>query len=237
MGTHMWSGHCQVSRRGRRMSLELPHPPIPMTAKDSEFLQRRRPELFYPYLPTPFNTAAAAAATSTAITTAAGTANGRPMLMDALNSNGIASADLLSKSSGHADGQPLPASLRHFAQLAQRHLLLEKPPPPAERIESPEPLRIRSPSSLQKEPPPREGSDTVDVDDQDDKASSNIKRFSHEPWNWRLEGSKEKEGEGAEENGRLPVAAVEEEEKADEVATLADHQRPQQMAKAESVVA
>jgi hypothetical protein len=59
----MWSGNGQVSRRGRRMSLELPHiPPIPMTAKDSEFLQRRRPELFYPYLPTPFSAATAAAA-------------------------------------------------------------------------------------------------------------------------------------------------------------------------------
>ena len=63
MGTHMWSS-AQVSRRGRRMSLELPpgsHPgrglggplgvggPIPLNAKDSEFLQRR-PDLFYPYL-------------------------------------------------------------------------------------------------------------------------------------------------------------------------------------------
>ncbi|XP_047116786.1 homeotic protein spalt-major-like isoform X2 [Schistocerca piceifrons] len=49
MGTHMWSNG--ASRRGRRMSLDLP--PIPMTPKDSEFLQRR-PDLFYPYLPTPF---------------------------------------------------------------------------------------------------------------------------------------------------------------------------------------
>ena len=63
MGTHMWSS-AQVSRRGRRMSLELPpgsHPgrglggplgvggPIPLNAKDSEFL-RGRPDLFYPYL-------------------------------------------------------------------------------------------------------------------------------------------------------------------------------------------
>ena len=55
MGTHMWSSS-QPSRRGRRMSLELPHPPIPLTAKDSEFLQRR-PELFFPYLQTPFSSA------------------------------------------------------------------------------------------------------------------------------------------------------------------------------------
>ena len=53
----MWSS-TQSSRRGRRMSLELPaHPPIPMTAKDSEFLQRR-PDLFLPYLPTQFSSQA-----------------------------------------------------------------------------------------------------------------------------------------------------------------------------------
>jgi len=50
MGTHMWSNG--ASRRGRRMSLELPPMP-PLTPKDSDFLQRR-PDLFYPYLPAPF---------------------------------------------------------------------------------------------------------------------------------------------------------------------------------------
>ncbi|ENN76206.1 hypothetical protein YQE_07173, partial [Dendroctonus ponderosae] len=49
MGTHMWNNG--ASRRGRRMSLDLP--PIPMTPKDTEFLQRR-PDIFYPYLPGPF---------------------------------------------------------------------------------------------------------------------------------------------------------------------------------------
>lgn len=49
MGTHMWTNG--ASRRGRRMSLDLP--PLPITPKDSEFLQRR-PDLFYPYLPAPF---------------------------------------------------------------------------------------------------------------------------------------------------------------------------------------
>ncbi|XP_063972675.1 homeotic protein spalt-major isoform X3 [Diachasmimorpha longicaudata] len=49
MGTHMWTNG--ASRRGRRMSLDLP--PLPITPKDSEFLQRR-PDLFYPYLPGPF---------------------------------------------------------------------------------------------------------------------------------------------------------------------------------------
>lgn len=56
MGTHMWTSSAQSSRRGRRMSLELPAniPPIPMNAKDSDFLQRR-PDLFYPYLQTQFS--------------------------------------------------------------------------------------------------------------------------------------------------------------------------------------
>lgn len=49
MGTHMFTNG--TSRRGRRMSLDLP--PLPITPKDSEFLQRR-PDLFYPYLPAPF---------------------------------------------------------------------------------------------------------------------------------------------------------------------------------------
>ena len=93
MGTHIWTGCPQVSRRGRRMSLELPPgaPPIPMTAKDKEFLQQRQqqqrqsppppasalppPPLppppprdlsFFPYLPTPFSVAAAAATTAAA---------------------------------------------------------------------------------------------------------------------------------------------------------------------------
>ncbi|XP_058800034.1 homeotic protein spalt-major-like isoform X1 [Phymastichus coffea] len=49
MGTHMWTNG--ASRRGRRMSLDIPS--LPITPKDSEFLQRR-PDLFYPYLPAPF---------------------------------------------------------------------------------------------------------------------------------------------------------------------------------------
>lgn len=52
MGTHMWSNG--ASRRGRRMSLELPlNRPLPLNPQDTEFLQRR-PDLFYPYLPAPF---------------------------------------------------------------------------------------------------------------------------------------------------------------------------------------
>lgn len=52
MGTHMWSNG--ASRRGRRMSLELPlNRPMPLNPQDTEFLQRR-PDLFYPYLPAPF---------------------------------------------------------------------------------------------------------------------------------------------------------------------------------------
>lgn len=52
MGTHMWSNG--ASRRGRRMSLELPIArSTPITAQDSEFLQRRH-DLYYPYLTMPF---------------------------------------------------------------------------------------------------------------------------------------------------------------------------------------
>ena len=89
MGTHMWTGGSpQVSRRGRRMSLELPPgvPPIP----NSEFLQQQRSQCspppppppplpprelsFFPYLPTPFSVAAAAAA-AVSTTTNASAAN------------------------------------------------------------------------------------------------------------------------------------------------------------------
>lgn len=51
MGTHMWTNG--ASRRGRRMSLELPS--LPLTNKEPQTdLFHRRPDLFYPYLPTPF---------------------------------------------------------------------------------------------------------------------------------------------------------------------------------------
>lgn len=43
MGTHMWTNG--TSRRGRRMSLELPRPD----------LLQGRPDLFYPFLPTFLN--------------------------------------------------------------------------------------------------------------------------------------------------------------------------------------
>ncbi|XP_049309634.1 sal-like protein 3 isoform X2 [Bactrocera dorsalis] len=52
MGTHMWTN--PTSRRGRRMSLELPlHRPGSMPS-ETDFMQRR-PELFFPYLPPFFN--------------------------------------------------------------------------------------------------------------------------------------------------------------------------------------
>ncbi|BFF95816.1 homeotic protein spalt-major [Drosophila madeirensis] len=60
MGTHMWTN--PTSRRGRRMSLELPMRPGPVgpgaahggPTAEQEFMQRR-PELFFPYLPPFFN--------------------------------------------------------------------------------------------------------------------------------------------------------------------------------------
>lgn len=53
MGTHMWTNG--ASRRGRRMSLEIPS--ISINCKDSSSqsdLFNRRTDFFYPYLPTPF---------------------------------------------------------------------------------------------------------------------------------------------------------------------------------------
>ncbi|XP_020803819.1 LOW QUALITY PROTEIN: sal-like protein 3, partial [Drosophila serrata] len=58
MGTHMWTN--PTSRRGRRMSLELPCVLVPIgtghpgSSAEQEFMQRR-PELFFPYLPPFFN--------------------------------------------------------------------------------------------------------------------------------------------------------------------------------------
>ncbi|XP_058987791.1 homeotic protein spalt-major isoform X2 [Musca domestica] len=53
MGTHMWTN--PTSRRGRRMSLELPiHRPGGSMPPESEFLPRR-PDIFFPYLPPFFN--------------------------------------------------------------------------------------------------------------------------------------------------------------------------------------
>ncbi|XP_036329864.1 zinc finger protein 536-like [Rhagoletis pomonella] len=52
MGTHMWTN--PTSRRGRRMSLELPlHRPGSMPP-ETDFMQRR-PQIFFPYLPPFFN--------------------------------------------------------------------------------------------------------------------------------------------------------------------------------------
>lgn len=52
MGTHMWTNG--TSRRGRRMSLELPPLQIANNVKETDFLQRR-PEIYYhPFLPSPF---------------------------------------------------------------------------------------------------------------------------------------------------------------------------------------
>uniref|UniRef100_A0A8D8QHV3 Homeotic protein spalt-major n=2 Tax=Cacopsylla melanoneura TaxID=428564 RepID=A0A8D8QHV3_9HEMI len=53
MGTHMWTNG--ASRRGRRMSLDLPpHLTPSITPKEPSEYLHRRPDLFYPYLPAPF---------------------------------------------------------------------------------------------------------------------------------------------------------------------------------------
>ncbi|VVC41722.1 Zinc finger C2H2-type [Cinara cedri] len=53
MGTHMWTNG--TSRRGRRMSLEIPPLSIANSVKDSADFLQRRPEIYYhPFLPSPF---------------------------------------------------------------------------------------------------------------------------------------------------------------------------------------
>lgn len=52
MGTHMWTNG--TSRRGRRMSLELPPLQIGNGGKEPDFLQRRPDIYYHPFLPGPF---------------------------------------------------------------------------------------------------------------------------------------------------------------------------------------
>jgi len=66
MGTHMWNSHSQPLHKGRRLSLELSlPPPLPQPGvveaheKDSVELHSK-PDLFFPYLPTPLSTAVTA---------------------------------------------------------------------------------------------------------------------------------------------------------------------------------
>ena len=194
MGTHMWSSS-QASRRGRRMSLELPHhaPPIPMTAKDSEFLQRR-PELFFPYLPTQFNAQNGLPRpvrrtwnavnytyywlpnifqTSDSSDFPPTTSNG--LLLERLGGGG--------GSCGGGGGQPVPPSLssRHhhplFPPLPAAHAAAAGGSDPERNI-SPEPLRVRSPESLQRT---KAAAATEEKANKDENG-----RFRHEPWSWQL---------------------------------------------------
>lgn len=50
MGTHMWNNG--ASRRGRRMSIEVPS--LSLSHKEAEFNASHRPDIFFPYLPSPY---------------------------------------------------------------------------------------------------------------------------------------------------------------------------------------
>lgn len=279
MGTHMWTGvNPPVSRRGRRMSLELPPgvPPIPLNPKDAEFLQQRQRNLgsppqpphppprelsFFPYLPTPFSVAAAAAAATTTTTASAATnsetAVPRTSMSDIIvTANGIP-LDV-------AAGQPLPATLGHFGRLAAAVAADQEQRKSAPlpdfgdgsgskegggakevlRGDSPEPLRVRSPGSLRElSRSPQAHKPTLSPQahkptksPQEAQASEDERRFSHEPWNWKLGSASEKEVRGQEEG-----ESADKGEPADRSERPADdkieHRGPQEQKMSESLVA
>ena len=132
-----------------------------------------------------------------------------------------------------AAGQPLPATLGHFGRLAaaaaaeQEHRKEDNGGSAKEVIprgESPEPLRVRSPGSLREPsrsppPPPPQGA-----------ASEGERRFSHEPWNWKLGGApgEEEEAKSADEGDRADRDAAQDK---------MDHRGPQEQKISESLVA
>ena len=138
-----------------------------------------------------------------------------------------------------AAGQPLPATLGHFGRLAaaaaaaeQEHRKEDNGGSAKEVIprgESPEPLRVRSPGSLREPsrsppPPPPQGA-----------ASEGERRFSHEPWNWKLGGApEEEEAKSADEGGRLDRGAEGPDAAAQD---KMDHRGPQEQKMSESLVA
>eukprot|EP00094_Tigriopus_californicus_P002215 TCALIF_02138-PA protein Name:"Similar to salm Homeotic protein spalt-major (Drosophila melanogaster)" AED:0.11 eAED:0.12 QI:0/0.5/0.28/0.85/0.66/0.57/7/1248/1329 len=165
MGTHMWSNSNQTSRRGRRMSLEMSHPPIPMNAKDSEFLHRRRPELFFPppFLPTQFDTNGILPPSTQALQ--------RSLLAEFHNHHQNGTSEDTSEVSRSLAAQPLPPSVR---SMSHNHVDDES---------SPEPIRIRSPHSLHLSPKRKASPSTSQ---QDPSEENGDRRYSHEPWNWKL---------------------------------------------------
>ena len=154
-----------------------------------------------------------------------------------------------------AAGQPLPATLGHFGRLAaavaaEQEQRKHDPLPefgdassskgdgggtkevPSRGGDSPEPLRVRSPGSL-REPSrsPQQGA----------PASEGERRFSHEPWNWKLgsapergQEEEEEEEEGAESADKGEHAHRSEGPAAD---GKIEHRGPQEQKMSESLVA
>ena len=133
-----------------------------------------------------------------------------------------------------AAGQPPPATLGHFGRLAAVAAAAEQQHRKADdggrakevipRGESPEPLRVRSPGSLREPsrspppPPPPQGA-----------ASEGERRFSHEPWNWKLGGApEEEEAKSADEGDRADRDAAQDK---------MEHRGPQEQKISESLVA
>ena len=136
-----------------------------------------------------------------------------------------------------AAGQPLPATLGHFGRLAaaaaeQEHRKADDggsgTKEVAPRGESPEPLRVRSPGSL-REPsrsPPPQGA-----------ASEGERRFSHEPWNWKLGGAPEEEEEAKSADLEGDRDDRRREEGPNAAQDKVEHRGPQEQKISESLVA
>ena len=105
--------------------------------------------------------------------------------------------------------------------MPRHHRALFPPPPPhtpphaphaARDVGSPEPLRVRSPESLQRlGKRQRENDDDVKGDDDDDETidveeATGSRRFNHEPWDWKLQRKGEQEKAEAEVNDDAAVA-------------------------------
>ena len=148
-----------------------------------------------------------------------------------------------------AAGQPLPATLGHFGRLAaavaaEQEQRKRDPLPDfgdassskedgggTKEVprggDSPEPLRVRSPGSLREPSSSPQGA----------PASEGERRFSHEPWNWKLGSAPERGQEEVEEGAE----SADKGEHADRSEGPADgkieHRGPQEQKMSESLVA
>ena len=134
-----------------------------------------------------------------------------------------------------AAGQPLPATIGHFGRLAaavaaeqeQEKVKAQEVP----REGSPEPLRVRSPGSLRE--PSRSPQAIETSASRPLNSSEGERRFSHEPWNWKL-GNASERGHKVEEEG---TESADKGQLADPTDDKIEHRGPQEQKMSESLVA